>query len=89
VVSGNKQLDAMHPRNVLSENFWKSLIAVVSGNLLYYFVLLPVLPFSARHRPFKLDLGLVVDVWVCLFIYGIVELFVRWRRRRSRVPDVN
>jgi ABC-type uncharacterized transport system permease subunit len=79
----------MHPRNVLSENFWKSLIAVVSGNLLYYFVLLPVLPFPARHSPFKLDLGLVVDVWVCLFIYGIVELFVRWRRRRSRVPDVN
>lgn len=73
----------MHPRKVLSENFWKSLIAVVSGNLLYYFVLLPVLPFPARHRPFKLDLGLVVDVWVCLFIYGIVELIVRWRRRSS------
>jgi ABC-type uncharacterized transport system permease subunit len=79
----NSKIGRTHPRKVLSANFWKSLIAVVFGNLLYYFVLLPVLPFPARHQPFKLDLGLVVDVWVCLFIYGIVELIVRWRRRSS------
>lgn len=73
----------MHLRTVLSQNFWKSLVAVVAGNLLYHFVLLPVLPIPARHRPFKLDLGLLVDVWVCLFVYGIVEVVVRWKRRSS------
>jgi hypothetical protein len=75
----------MHPRKVLSERFWKSLISVVAGNLLYYFILLPVLPFPARHRPFKLDLGLIEDVWVCLLIYGIVELIVRWKHHSSDV----
>ena len=73
----------MHPREVLSANFWKSLVAVVSGNLLYFFVLQPLLPAPAQHRPFKLDLGLVVDVWICLFVYGIVELIVRLRGRSS------
>jgi ABC-type uncharacterized transport system permease subunit len=79
----NGGFDEMHPRSVISRNFWKSLVAVVLGNLLYFFILLPALPVPARHRPFKLDLGLIVDVWVCLVIYGIVELIVRWKRRSS------
>ena len=81
--SANGKIEIMHPREVLSANFWKSLVAVVVGNLLYFFVLQPVLPTPAQHRPFKLDLGLIVDVWICLFIYGIVELIVRFRRRSS------
>jgi hypothetical protein len=75
---------ARHPNKVLRANFWKSLIAVVTGNLLYLFVLSPWLPLPARHRPNVIDLGLIVDVWVCLVIYGIIELFLRFRRNLSR-----
>lgn len=81
---GEQKISELHPNKVLSANFWKSLIAVLAGNLLYFFVLLPSLPARARHRPFQLDWGLVVDVWVCLVLYGMVELILRWRRRLSR-----
>jgi len=60
----------------------KQAIAVVAGNLLYFFVLMPHLPQAGRHRPDKLDLGLVVDFWVCVVVYGFIELIDR--RRRSR-----
>lgn len=73
----------MHPNKVLTANFWKSLIAVLAGNLLYI-GLYSVLPEAARHRPFKLDLGLVVDLWFCLFFYGLIELFLRIRQKPSR-----
>lgn len=68
---------------VLNANFWKSLIAVVAGNLLYV-VLYSMLPEAAQHRPFKLDLGLLVDLWFCLIVYGFIELILRIRRRPSR-----
>jgi hypothetical protein len=59
----------------------KQLIAIVAGNLLYFFVLMPHLPPSGRHVPFRIDLGLVVDAWICLVMYGIVEWLDRKRRR--------
>ena len=74
----------MHPNKVLKANFWKSLIAVVVGNLVYFFGLYSLLPEPARHRPFKLDLGLVVDLWFCLICYGLIELYLRIRHRPSR-----
>ncbi|MGB8769473.1 MAG: hypothetical protein WCC92_07660 [Candidatus Korobacteraceae bacterium] len=59
----------------------KQLVAVVVGNLLYFFVLMAHLPRSGRHQPFRLDIGLLVDAWVCLVLYGIIEwLDRRWRR---------
>jgi len=74
----------MHPNKVLKPNFWKSLIAVVAGNLVYFFGAYSVLPVPAQHRPFKIDLGLVVDLWFCLIFYGLIELFLRLRHRPSR-----
>ncbi len=69
---------------VLKANFWKSLIAVVLGNLFYFFGVYSLLPDAAKHRPFKLDLGLVVDLWFCLICYGLIELYLRLRHRPSR-----
>ena len=60
----------------------KQAIAVVVGNLLYFFVLMPYLPPAGRHHPDKLDLGLVVDFWVCVVVYGVIELVDRRRRAR-------
>jgi hypothetical protein len=65
-------------------NFLKSLVAVVSGNCLYFFLLMPALPVSARHNPFKLNLGLVLDAWICLVIYGVIEMALRRRRAAGR-----
>ena len=59
----------------------KQVIAIVAGNLLYFFVLMPHLPAAGRHRPDRIDLGLLVDFWVCLVLYGIIELLDRKLRR--------
>lgn len=61
----------------------KQTVAVVVGNLLYFFVLMPYLPPPGRHRPDRLDLGLIVDFWVCVVLYGVIELVDRkWQRGR-------
>jgi hypothetical protein len=65
-------------------NCLKSLVAVVSGNIVYFFLLGPLLPVSAHHIPFRLDLGLILDAWICLVMYGLIELGMRRRKRQAR-----
>ena len=55
----------------------KQLAAVVIGSWLYFFVLMPHLPAAARHEPFRLDLGILIDAWICLVVYGLIELLLR------------
>ncbi|MGE5205914.1 MAG: hypothetical protein ACM3PW_09880 [Chlamydiota bacterium] len=74
------------PKRYLPKNFWQSLIAVLVGNAIY-FLLMPKLPVPARHKIDHLDLGLVVDFWICLVIYGLLELFKRWRRPAGTPPN--
>jgi hypothetical protein len=59
-------------------NFIQALLAIVLGNVVY-FVLMPSLPFAARHRPFRVDLGLIIDFWFCLVAYGLIRTARRWR----------
>jgi hypothetical protein len=59
----------------------KQTIAIVAGNLLYFFLLMSHLPLAGRHRPDRIDLGLIVDFWVCVVIYGLIELMDRKRQR--------
>lgn len=68
---------------MLKSNIWKSLIAVVVGNVLYLFVISPHLPPLGRHHPSRFDLGLIIDFWFCLVIYGIIDLFLRFRHKGS------
>ena len=63
-------------------NFLHALVAVLAGNAAY-FLLMPHLPPAARHVPPRLDLGLVVDFWICLVILGIIKT-AAWLRRESR-----
>jgi hypothetical protein len=58
----------------------RQLAAVVLGSLLYFFALMPHLPAVARHEPFRLDLGMLIDAWICLVLYGLIELVFRRRR---------
>jgi len=63
--------------------FFKQFLAVVVGNVIYFFVLMPHLPAAGQHVPYRLDWGLLVDLWVCLVLYGIIELMDRRMRRRG------
>ena len=59
--------------------------AVIAGCLVYFFVLMSHLPLAAQHQPFRLDWGLLVIVWICLVLYGAIELAVRfWNTRHRR-----
>ena len=55
-------------------NFWRSLIAIVAGNAIYY-SLERYLPERAQHQLYRLDWGLAVDFWFCLACYGVVRMF--------------
>lgn len=57
----------------LSASRWiKYLAAVVLGNVLYLRVA-PHLPPGARHHQL-IDWGTFVDLWFCVFVYGLIEL---------------
>lgn len=59
-------------------NLVEALVAIILGNLAY-FALLPSLPPVARHHPTHIDLGMVIDFWMCLVIYGAIRTARRWR----------
>ncbi len=71
-------------RQSIWQNFVKSLIAVVVGSAVYFLVIEPRLPARARHQLFQFDLGLILDAWVCLVTYGIIEMLFRWKRKSKR-----
>jgi len=56
----------------------RALLAVLLGNLVY-FTLRPRLPVSARHVPFRLDFGLLIDCCLCTVAFVLVTVF--WRGR--------
>ena len=59
-------------------NLLQALLAILLGNVVY-FVLIPSLPPAARHHPFHVDLGSLVDFWFCLVVYGVIRTARRWR----------
>ena len=61
-------------------NFVHALVAVLAGNAAY-FLLMPYLPPGAKHVPFRMDLGLVVDLWFCLVVFGVIKTATGWRRK--------
>jgi hypothetical protein len=66
-------------------NFVHALVAVLAGNAVY-FLLMPYLPSGARHVPSRMDLGLVVDFWLCLVFFGAIKT-VAGLKRRSKLPE--
>lgn len=63
-----------------SRNFLKSLASVLLGNAIYFLVM-PKLPLRAQHQYNRLDLGLIIDFWICVVIYGIISTLGFLRRR--------
>jgi hypothetical protein len=64
-------------------NFIHALIAVLGGNVAY-FLLERHLPARARHVPFQIDLGLAVDFWLCLVVFGTIKTVAGWRSASNR-----
>ena len=64
-------------------NFWRSLVAVLVGNVIYFLLVAPHLPEAARHHAFAIDIGLAVDFWVCLVVYGLL-LSIKKKSNRKR-----
>ena len=49
-------------------------VAILLGNAVYYFSLVPHLPQSLRHQGFLLDWGSLTDFAVCVAVYGLLRL---------------
>jgi hypothetical protein len=65
-------------------NFVHALVAVLAGNAAY-FLLVKYLPERARHTAFHIDLGMVVDFWLCLVVLGLIKTIAR-RRQDAKPP---
>lgn len=50
------------------------LIAILLGNAIYYFSLVPHVPPSFRHEGYQIDLGMLLDFIVCVCVYGLIRL---------------
>ena len=59
-------------------NFLQALLAILLGNIVY-FLLYPSLPVIARHRPYHVDIGMVIDFCFCLVAYGLIRTARKWR----------
>jgi hypothetical protein len=60
----------------------KFTVSILLGNVLY-FAVSPHLPAAAQHRTWAVDLGTIVDFWMCLMIYGLLELIAFFRHDKS------
>lgn len=58
----------------------KYLIAIVAGNVIYFSVE-SYLPSAAQHHPYHADLGMFVDLWICVVVYGLIELLILLAQR--------
>ncbi len=66
-------------------NFQRSLAAVLVGNLIYFALLMPILPPVARHgislRTPRIDLGLVIDFVICAALYVLFGRLMPEKKR--------
>lgn len=60
----------------------KYLVAILLGNAVYFFLILPHVPPAGRHQPFRIDLGLLLDFWTCVACWGAIEMVTRRRVRK-------
>lgn len=50
------------------------LVAILLGQLIYYFSFVPHLPDAFHHHGSNIDLGMLVNFLVCLGVYGLIRL---------------
>lgn len=72
----------MAERNSVTRNVWQAVIAVIGGNAIYFLLLWPHLPANARHDVYRIDLGLLIDFWICATCFGLVKLIWKFKKQR-------
>lgn len=70
------------PESRLSPRWKRYTAAILLGNAAY-FLLYPYLPIAAQHRN-QVDLGTLVDLWLCVVFYGFIGLGISWMQRRQK-----
>ncbi|HKS68165.1 MAG TPA: hypothetical protein VJR26_13075 [Candidatus Acidoferrales bacterium] len=50
------------------------LVAILLGNAIYYYSLVPHLPQTFQHQGFHVDLGMMLDFVICVVVYGLVRV---------------
>jgi len=58
-------------------NWLRMLAAILTGNLIYFALLMRVLPPWLRHRPYHIDAGLLLDFALCVAIHVLLGKLVR------------
>ncbi len=84
-MSHRRKGDDGRPHLLPSAAVWlQYLVAILLGNAIYFWSLVPHLPEWLRHRPFRLDAGLAMDFGVCAGVYGLLRMGRKqlpWGRR--------
>lgn len=65
------------PRKFLGttlKRWFEYLVAILIGNAIYYFSLVPHLPEQLQHQGFHIDLGMLVDFVICVCVYGLMRV---------------
>jgi hypothetical protein len=57
----------------MKHRIWRYLLAILLGNLIF-FGLESRLPIWLRHEPYVIDLGLAVDLAICVGVYFLIRL---------------
>lgn len=57
------------------------LIAILVGNAIYFFSLVPHLPSALRHQAMRVDWGTGIDFAVCAGVYGLIRVGCNAARR--------
>jgi hypothetical protein len=68
-------------RMSLTRNLAQAIIAVIAGNAIYFLLLWPRLPANARHEVYRIDVGLLIDFWLCAACFGLVKLIWNFKKR--------
>lgn len=58
------------------------LIAILLGQAIYYFSLVPHLPENLHHQGFQVDFGMLLDFLVCCGVYGLIRVATKLSVRR-------
>jgi hypothetical protein len=80
--TGQNASSCLGHKSMTAARWIKYAFSVVLGNALY-FLFARHLPAAARHQSSRVDIGLFIDLWICVAVYGLVELlaFVHSRRK--------
>ena len=60
------------PSHMRIHNWMRMLLAILSGNLVYFLVE-PILPDFLAHDIYKIDPGLILDFAICAGIYLLLR----------------